>query len=638
VLVAIASPFAAAQAQAVGANGFITLFLEYTDHSFERAYVAPDQVVVGSGTTSDVSIHGTNGPSSSANLEFQPPEGAELTVGTYQVDGFGPTATEGAIHVTVDSSLCSGVGSFEILEVPTIDGSANVTRFAATFDVSCGGQHQAGVVGIDPTVPVKAFVTDPVDQLDFGSGIVGVAGDPQTIHVKNVGTETVTVNTVALGGIAPDAYIVANACTTILVGSSCDISVRFRPDDSGLRNGWASIATDSVSIAPRVLLLGTSSFGPITNTTPEQAVVIDELPFIHGGNVPAEYANACGASGRSVWYRYTSAEKRRIRFLSEYSSSPPELWQGSAYPTTMLQCSGAQDLDFTALAGVTYWIHLVTIYPVERALVKVTEGPVDDGVAVGGVTRTPETFYPYPDGYLDTVAVKGNRAEPVAVSVRIYNPAGSPVRALSAASASGPFTLRWNGKSTSGVLQPSGKYKLLVFLTDTWGNRLTVTMSVNLSRKRLYTYSYTKTIDAGAYSYHSSSGTGRVSRSGSSYTGGVKLSSGTNGAATTAYNFTLPAATIYKSVRFEVLGVSRIPGPDVGLQDWRDCSAFTTSCVDPWGIGPILYEWHGVIGGAKNVNGSRVARGYLHVSTYAGSNRYVDARDVRVRVSYGILK
>ena len=109
----------------------------------------------------------------------------------------------------------------------------------------------------------------------------------------------------------------------------------------------------------------------------------------------------------------------------------------------------------------------------------------DDFVQAGGVTIDLATFYPYKDGYRDVVRAEGNRLEPAAVRVSIYNSSNRVVRTISIARASGSYSIPWNGRSNGGTLQPAGRYKIAQQLTDAAGMKLTVSKFVTLSSKRL---------------------------------------------------------------------------------------------------------------------------------------------------------
>jgi hypothetical protein len=78
---------------------------------------------------------------------------------------------------------------------------------------------------------------------------------------------------------------------------------------------------------------------------------------------------------------------------------------------------------------------------------------------------------------------------------------------------------------------------------------------------------------------------------------------------------------------------------ETGVQRWAMCSTWDVTCVDQWGDAPSSYGWAGIrVSGTGHVSSGRVVRGYVHVWGYAGATRWVDVRDVRATVVYGILK
>ena len=208
---------------------------------------------------------------------------------------------------------------------------------------------------------------------------------------------------------------------------------------------------------------------------------------------------------------------------------------------------------------------------------KATAGPADTEVAATGIGINRATFYPVVDGYLDTVTLRGTRNEKASVAVGIYAPTGGKVRTLTAASALGAYAIAWNGKTASGAVVPAGRYRVVQTVTDLWGNHLAVTSYVNVSRKKLFTYTYVKTLNGAAYSATGDAGTGSISKAKSSYADGVRIATGHQGSAGVGYAFTVPAATIYKSVKFEMLGRSNLvagAGDEVGVQDWSICTGW----------------------------------------------------------------
>ena len=263
---------------------------------------------------------------------------------------------------------------------------------------------------------------------------------------------------------------------------------------------------------------------------------------------------------------------------------------------------------------------------------------VANGVDASGFTIDHTTFYPVKDGYRDTVTLSGQRNEPIAVSLRVYDANGHLIRTLSVASHDGPYAVSWTGRSAAGTLQPAGTYKLVQRLTDGAGASLTVTKTVTLSHKQLITKTSYVTKDGDALGKRLTMGSGRITTSSTGY---VKLSvpGGTSGLAAGAWTFTLPSAVRYTSIWFQVdAKAPLVAGPNgFGLHDFTICPHFTTdldlSCYSPWTeVGTGARAWQTVRGSATNDVTGRTARGAVSMN-YATAYVY----HVRIKVTYQVL-
>jgi flagellar hook assembly protein FlgD len=112
---------------------------------------------------------------------------------------------------------------------------------------------------------------------------------------------------------------------------------------------------------------------------------------------------------------------------------------------------------------------------------------VDDTAPVLSVTALTSGFYPYPDGYRDTIAPKVTVNERGMLWMFIKNSAGKVVRTITVNhSAAGTFTMTWNGIITGNVRAPAGTYKYSFLAQDLAQNRRsTVTYSVVVSAAKL---------------------------------------------------------------------------------------------------------------------------------------------------------
>jgi hypothetical protein len=262
---------------------------------------------------------------------------------------------------------------------------------------------------------------------------------------------------------------------------------------------------------------------------------------------------------------------------------------------------------------------------------------VPDVVHVRGLAISDTYFYPQVDKYQDTTTLSGIRDERASVAVRIFNSSGSRVRNAAVPSGTGKYTWTWKGKNDAGKIVKAGKYRIVQTFTDSAGTHLAVTKYVTVSLKRLYWHAATLTKAATNADAKGTSGAGKIT----GYTDGHVVlrgvSNGHAGWAGIAYQFTLPSADAYKSLKVGVRGMSTfIPPGSYGAWNFGRCQYSTSktwpfSCFDYLETVGFANAWQMHAVAAKYRSGRHVR---TVVSTYYG----VSLLQVRVSVMYGILK
>ena len=168
--------------------------------------------------------------------------------------------------------------------------------------------------------------------------------------------------------------------------------------------------------------------------------------------------------------------------------------EGAATLDTCTLASGTCSVTLTLAAGD----HTLTVsYPgdgaFQAATKDVTWTVAPNTIDASGVGLNYATFYPYKDGYRDAVTARGTRNEAASVTIKVYSPTNKLLKtAPLIPSAKGAYSWSWNGRKASGTMYPVGKYKITQTLDDGYMTN-TVTKYVNLSAKRLYTYTKTLT-------------------------------------------------------------------------------------------------------------------------------------------------
>jgi FlgD Ig-like domain len=263
-----------------------------------------------------------------------------------------------------------------------------------------------------------------------------------------------------------------------------------------------------------------------------------------------------------------------------------------------------------------------------------------DTVDATGVGQNYTTIYPVVDGYRDGLTLYGTRKEPIGVTVRVYNPAGGLVRKAVLATGTGKYSYLWNGRSTSGTLLADGKYRVTQTLRDAAGTSKVVTTYVNVSKKRLYTYTKDVTV---AGSSIKAKGTDNGSVAISTSGGYARVRANTGGWAAVGYQLTMPSASVYKSISFRIYmkGGLSVPTNYISMQNFVACpySSSTTwnpGCFDhasPIGSSSATAFWDMTSGNTTSNRYGKTIRGLVEVNFGT-----VYIYQARVHVVYGILK
>jgi hypothetical protein len=235
-----------------------------------------------------------------------------------------------------------------------------------------------------------------------------------------------------------------------------------------------------------------------------------------------------------------------------------------------------------------------------------------DTVQATGIGVSLTTFYPVRDGYRDAVAARGTRQEPISVGIRIYASSGRLVRTASFQRRTGAYGFAWNGRNNGGVLQSPGRYRIVQTLRDAAGTTKVVAKFVTLSHKRLFFRSTTLTKTVNQASRESASAI--------------------------AWQFTMPAATVYRSIRVGIYGYAPVgtPGLAFGPQDFDQCGPRTwdVRCVNRIGSIGGAVQWY-----SRRANTVLDRNGrYVRVYAWARPGGSGAVARARVVVTYWVLR
>ena len=666
LLVSIAAPATAAERLptqgALDAPTAITAVIldgeagDYVSQGQTRSFVDPSQIFVMDTTTTSWLRLSIQGPSF-WSIDVRAPDGSTLVPGAYENAERASFASPGhpGLDVNGDGRGCNMItGRFTVHEA-TWGPDGKPTLFSATLEQHCEGWAPALFVEIriGSTRPLAALAADAT-AFSFDDSTIGSVSAVQTATYTSVGNAAATIASVGIASTDADQFSIdSDTCSGQILapGATCSVSVRFAPIRLGFGTAALVLPYAGVHSGIGIVLRGNGVLGQATNDTIANAMVIGGVPFRHVADASLITADpsdpACLSHGPTAWYRFAPTITTQYEAATTGSWFATVLCVFTGAPGSLTLVDSNDDWNgtqqsrvlFPGVIGTTYYLMVgaQSGYSPSVLDVSLKVGPPDQVVSATGLGVNLATFYPYRDAFKDTVTIRGTLAESATVKVAIYNAStNGKVRNLDLGLRRGAYSAAWNGLTAAGTRVAAGKYKVVQTLQDQLGNRLVAVAYTNVSWKRLYTYSGTKTLYGAQYSYHGDPGNGSISTRSAFYRG-VKVTSGSSWAAV-GYTFALPSATVYKSVSFKVLGKS----PN-GRQAWEavwnpawgsylDVAAY--DLAKP--IGPS-YKWWTTGGSLAAHQKSRVVRAIV-ISIYNGASVAFDVAKVQLVYTDGILK
>ncbi len=264
-----------------------------------------------------------------------------------------------------------------------------------------------------------------------------------------------------------------------------------------------------------------------------------------------------------------------------------------------------------------------------QASISVTIDVIPDTVIAANVfALNLTTFYPKADGYRNRLRIWGQCSEWSGCSpkVEIYTEANQIVRRwIFPAISQNQYKVMWDGRTASGTLLKAGNYRIHHTIVDWKGNALHVDQWVTLSYRTVRWTTVTVTWSGASYVYADTGGTGWISKSASSYAGGVRLgvrAAAHGGWANIAFRHRLHTGLAYRSMSVRALGRSLTAGTEQFL--WCSPSSQAVSFT-------TTYRWY-----STPVNSQCWPRGvaYPTINVYGTHARTVDVAQVRITYAY----
>ena len=151
---------------------------------------------------------------------------------------------------TCSTSVAAGAScSISITSTPSAIGTRSSTL--SVTDNSSGSPQTVAVSGTGTQVKLAPTT------LTFGSQAVNTTSAAQTITLTNVGSTSLNVTGISIIGTNAGDFSQTNTCgNSVAAGTSCTISVTFKPSATGTRTGAVSITDNGGSSPQKVSLSG----------------------------------------------------------------------------------------------------------------------------------------------------------------------------------------------------------------------------------------------------------------------------------------------------------------------------------------------------------------------------------------------
>ena len=212
-------------------------------------------------------------------------------------------ATGGTAPYTWTDPSCSGACNtgMAFSSAGVLSGTpVNAGTSTFTFTVADSAGHTASAQ-LPITIAAAAAASTPAvslspTSLTFASQTVGTTSAAQTVTLKNTGTASLSISSIAASG----NFAETTACPSSLpAGASCTISVTFTPTAAGTPTGSISI-TDNAAASPQAVSLSGTAVAAAASSG--LAITTASLP---AGTVGTAYSTTLAATGGTAPYAWT---------------------------------------------------------------------------------------------------------------------------------------------------------------------------------------------------------------------------------------------------------------------------------------------------------------------------------------------
>ena len=137
-----------------------------------------------------------------------------------------------------------------------------LTASLAIADNATGTPQLVKLTGTGTATSAPAVSLTPTS-IAFPATAVGVTSNAETITLKNTGTATLTISSIAMGGTNATSFVEIGTCgTSLAAGASCSLYAGFKPASVAALTGTLSITDNAAGSPHKVTLTGTGTTAP----------------------------------------------------------------------------------------------------------------------------------------------------------------------------------------------------------------------------------------------------------------------------------------------------------------------------------------------------------------------------------------
>jgi hypothetical protein len=138
--------------------------------------------------------------------------------------------------------------------------AGSLTASLSIADNATGSPQAVALTG---TGTATLSVTLTPTSIAFPTTVIGATSNAVVVTVKNAGTITVTISSIAVGGTNATSFLELNNCPASLAASAtCSLYIAFKPTVAGALTGAVSVTDTATGSPQKVTLTGTGSAAP----------------------------------------------------------------------------------------------------------------------------------------------------------------------------------------------------------------------------------------------------------------------------------------------------------------------------------------------------------------------------------------